>query len=303
MKIKILLLVVLFYILPAQAQEKQIITSDHVKLYVNVKGQGTPCLYIHGGPGSGSYWMEKFFGDFLEQHFRMIYLDQRGVGRSSTPEDHNYSMERMLKDFEEVRKALGIENWLTLGHSFGGILQAEYARNFPQSTKGLIMINCTLDMRESFCTSWIPKACEFLGIEDTVECSENPAQLLNGFMGVAGPLNEQGLAWKMAFALQENENRMDATYEEIPGWNNDFSSVALTIGDYWKNFKTITPEIDQPVLFFYGYKDWSVGPEHYKSINFPNMILYGSDVGHIPFMENRADLGKAITTYMKKYLL
>jgi len=68
-----------------KAQEMNIMTSDSVSLYVNVKGSGTPCLYLHGGPGSGSYWLEKFFGEYLEQHFQMIYLDQRGVGRSTSP--------------------------------------------------------------------------------------------------------------------------------------------------------------------------------------------------------------------------
>lgn len=77
----------LLTVMTLQAQEKTILTSDSVSLYVNVKGKGTPCLYLHGGPGSGSYWLEKFFGDYLEQHFQMIYLDQRGVGRSTSPLD------------------------------------------------------------------------------------------------------------------------------------------------------------------------------------------------------------------------
>src|SRR5512140_1675554 len=80
------------------AQEMHIKTSDGVDLYVKVKGEGTPCLYIHGGPGSGSYWLEKFSGDMLEKHFKMIYLDQRGVARSTSPADANYSMDRMVQD-------------------------------------------------------------------------------------------------------------------------------------------------------------------------------------------------------------
>lgn len=75
------------------AQSMLIRTSDSVDLFVRVKGKGTPCLYIHGGPGSGSYWLEKFSGEFLEQHFQMIYLDQRGVSRSTSPTDANYSMD------------------------------------------------------------------------------------------------------------------------------------------------------------------------------------------------------------------
>src|SRR5690606_23519535 len=89
------------------AQEQRITTTDGVDLYVKVKGEGIPLLYLHGGPGSGSYWAEEFFGDFLENNFTVIYLDQRGVGRSTSPADANYSMDRVTRDFEEVREALG----------------------------------------------------------------------------------------------------------------------------------------------------------------------------------------------------
>ncbi len=49
----------------------------------------------------------------------MIYLDQRGVCRPSSLKDGNYSMDRMIQDFEEVRETLGIKEWFTLDHSFG----------------------------------------------------------------------------------------------------------------------------------------------------------------------------------------
>ena len=104
-RITLLLFLLISISIQGQAQEREILTSDGVKLYVKVKGTGTPYLYLHGGPGSGSHWLEKFFGDYLEQHFQMIYLDQRGVCRSSSPKDNNYSLERMILDFEEVRGA------------------------------------------------------------------------------------------------------------------------------------------------------------------------------------------------------
>ena len=135
MKQLFFLFLILNFALLSNAQVHHIITSDSVDLYVTVKGEGTPCLYIHGGLGSGSYWLEKFFGDSLEKHFRMIYLDQRGVGCSTSPKNKDFSMDRMAKDFEEVRQALGIKQWLTLGHSFGGILQMGYIERYPQSIK------------------------------------------------------------------------------------------------------------------------------------------------------------------------
>jgi proline iminopeptidase len=296
-----LLFFVLVTIVTAQAQERKIVTTDSVILYVKVKGNGTPCLYLHGGPGSGSYWLEKFFGDFLEQHFQMIYVDQRGVARSSTPKDQNYSMDRMIKDFEEIREALGIKQWITLGHSFGGILQMGYIERYPQNIKGMIMINCTLSMKESFCNSWIPKASEFSESKYIPMNSNSSDSILNRLMEISGKLNTKGTRWKMAFASPENEKLMNATYNEIPNWNNNFSSVALTIKDYWKDYRKETSDIKKPVLFFYGNTDWSIGPKHYKGLKFPNMILWGSNVGHMPFLENRKDLEKAISYFTAKY--
>lgn len=299
--------IVLFFLLivglicRSQAQEKVVMTSDSVKLYVKVKGTGTPCLYIHGGPGSGSYWLEKFFGDYLEQHFQMIYLDQRGVSRSSSSKDKNYGLDRMIQDFEEVRESLGISEWLTLGHSFGGILQMAYIEKYPHSTKGMLMINCTLNMKESFCSSWIPKAAEFAGVSYTSPQTDSPDSILSKMMEVAKAMDEKKVRWKMAYSSQKNDSLMNSSYSEVPNWNNDFSSVALGIKDYWNNYKTETSKIKVPVLFFYGHTDWMIGPEHYKDIEFPDMILWGSEVGHMPFLENSEDLQKAIDSYIIKY--
>lgn len=98
----------------------------------------------------------------------MIYLDQRGCGRSPSPLNKNYSIERMIKDFEEVRKALNIDDWSIMGqgHSFGGILQTYYANIHSKKIKGMLMFNCTLDMKESIEDSYIPSVVDFFEIKN-----------------------------------------------------------------------------------------------------------------------------------------
>jgi len=54
-------------------------------------------------------------------------------------------------------------------------------------------------------------------------------------------------------------------------------------------------------LVFYGRTDWMAGPHAYKGVQFPHLMLWGSDVGHMPFLENKADLGNALATYERKY--
>lgn len=293
------LLVIAFILLAwkSGAEERFITTSDGVQLYVKIEGSGQPCLYLHGGPGSGSYWVEKFFGEQLSSQFTMIYLDQRGVGRSSSPADNNFSMERLALDFEEVRQALGYNSWLTLGHSFGGILQMGYLQHYPEATKGLIMVNCTLDINESFCESWSPKAAEFLGIKDLPGCANDTLPLMDRMQSHIYELKQKDIFWKMGFASKEAESQLDATYSEFPGWNFDFGNAAFSYDDYWRDFKPATARVKVPVLFYYGTKDWMVGPEHFRGMKFPKMLLWKNDGGHIPFIENKDDLAKAILAF------
>jgi len=281
-----------------QAYEKYVVTSDSVKLYVNVKGTGPACLYIHGGPGSGSYWLEKFSGDFLEQNFQMIYLDQRGVGRSSSPGDNNYSMERMIKDFEEVRASLNIKKWLTLGHSFGGILQMGYVTAHPTLISGMIFINCTLSMNESFKDSWLPKAIGLAGEDVPSVCLDTTVSVFQRMLAIMPVLNEKGEMWKIFFESQENSRRMNETYSDFDTWNSDQSENILEMPEYWDDFRKFTYDVKQPVLFYYGRTDWAIGAEHYKGLAFPKMQLWGSDAGHFPFLENKDDLMNAVKKFM-----
>lgn len=301
---KLLILISLtLFTLTSKAQEYNFTTSDSVHLYVKVKGKGTPCLYIHGGPGSGSYWMEKFSGDILEKRFTMIYLDLRGVSRSSSPADGNYSMDRMIQDFEEVRKFLGFENWIIMGHSFSGTMVTGYAKEHPESINGIMMFNCSLDLTQSINESWIPKACEVLGLKDVSYFKNDTIDIHDKLNRIFPLLNEKDLTWKLAYENKDNETLMNATFNEIPNWNNDFGSIGLSHKDYMTNFKKYTPDIKMPVLFFYGENDWTIGPNHYKGVLFPNMLLWKSKVGHVPFIENKEDLAKAIDKFVKKFHL
>ncbi len=283
------------------SQEQIFTTSDSVRLYVKVKGTGTPCLYIHGGPGSGSYWMEKFSGDILEKRFKMIYLDLRGVGRSASPAKEDYSMDRLLQDFEELRNYLRIDQWLLMGHSFSGSLLTGYAMQYSSSLKGMMMFNCTLDIKQSIQKSWIPHALKVLQLKDADYFSSDTITIQQKLNKLFSLLNKNGLSWKMSFSKKENEQKMNATFSEIPNWNHDFAGIGISHKDYTVNFKQYTAQIKLPVLFFYGKTDWTIGPDHYKGINFPNMLLWPSKVGHVPFMENKPDLEKAMDAYLKKF--
>jgi proline iminopeptidase len=302
MKKIVLLFFVLFLVQITNAQEKHILTSDSVNLYIMVKGKGNPCLFLHGGPASGSFFLEKLAGDYLEQHFQMIYLDQRGSGRSTSPKDKNYSMDRMVNDFEEVRIALGIDKWITLGHSFGGLLQMGYIQKHPDVIEGMIMINCTLNIPESFNKSWFPEACGFLKLNDRRYYLDESVPIKDRLDSILKPLIQQDIIWKMSFSTKRDNEDMNVIFNDLPRGNDDFFNYGFIINDYLQNYQKETVKVNQPVLFFYGERDWCIGPEHYKGVHFPNMILWHFEGEHMmPFLKNKPDLEKAIDSYILKY--
>ncbi|WP_169578147.1 alpha/beta hydrolase [Salinimicrobium xinjiangense] len=287
------------FCLSLTAGEKIIKTSDGVNLYVKVAGKGTPLLYVHGGPGSASLWFERLAGEFMEQHFTVIYLDQRGVGRSSSPADGNYSLDRMALDFEEVRQQLGYDQWLTLGHSFGGILQMGYAERYPAAQKGMIMLNCTINLPESACQSWIPKAAQFVGEEYT--CNGDTVSMPQRMNEFGGKLREKDLFWKMGSRHPDTFSKLDVASAGIENFNYDLSNSVMNYPEYWNNFKPLTAKMEMPVLYFYGTTDFMVGPEHYKGLNFKNLLLWKNKGGHVPFIEDKEDMEKAILSYREKF--
>ena len=101
-------------------------------------------LTLHGGPGATHEYFE-CFEDFLPQAgITFHYYDQLGSHYSDQPEDVSlWTVERFLGEVEQVRSALGLEDFYLLGHSWGGMLGIEYALKHQKHLKGLIISDMT----------------------------------------------------------------------------------------------------------------------------------------------------------------
>ncbi|HEY5106980.1 MAG TPA: prolyl aminopeptidase [Caulobacteraceae bacterium] len=99
---------------------------------------GTPALFLHGGPGSGSHPDHRRLFD--PGAYRIVVYDQRGAGRS-TPhgETRRNTAALLIDDIERLREHLRIDRWLLLGGSWGSTLALAYAQAHPSRCLGLIL--------------------------------------------------------------------------------------------------------------------------------------------------------------------
>jgi len=108
-------------------------------LYYESIGSGSPLIVLHGGPGSShQYFLPHLLP--LARHHRLIFLDERGSGRSQRLADPSgYTLEAMSCDVNALRDSLGYPTTDVLGHSFGGILAQDYALRYPGHVHRLIL--------------------------------------------------------------------------------------------------------------------------------------------------------------------
>ena len=114
--------------------------DDFHRLYWEESGNpdGTPALFLHGGPGSGATPLHRRFFD--PDHYRIIILDQRGSGRSVPLGclDKN-TTPHLISDLEALRNHLGVEKWLVFGGSWGSSLALAYAYAHAERCLALVL--------------------------------------------------------------------------------------------------------------------------------------------------------------------
>jgi proline iminopeptidase len=120
------------------------VVINGVRLWYRVAGKQVtgvaPVVFLHGGPGQGSYHFAALAGPYVEPSLRLVYFDQRGSGRSERPWTGDYAMSTLVEDIEGLRQELGVGQMALIGHSFGGTLALEYAAKYPAHVSAVVFV-------------------------------------------------------------------------------------------------------------------------------------------------------------------
>jgi len=100
------------------------------RLFVETRGDGYPVIVLHGGPGLD----HRMFGDYLDpltDRYRLILVDQRSQGRSDPTPPTTWSLAQMAADVSALARAMRLERYAVLGHSFGSFVALQHAVDEP----------------------------------------------------------------------------------------------------------------------------------------------------------------------------
>jgi proline iminopeptidase len=138
---------------PVYKIQQGYIDANGVMIYYEEFGHGKPLMIVHGGPGASHDYFLPYLVP-LAKYNRLIFIDERGSGKSEKLEDvTKYTVENMAEDVEAVRKALNLGKISLLGHSYGGVLAQAYALKYQQNLTHLILCSTfpsTKEMNEVF---------------------------------------------------------------------------------------------------------------------------------------------------------
>jgi len=123
-----------------------------VRLYVDVDGLGLPAvdgklvarptvILLHGGPGldHASY---KLGMTELRDVAQVVVYDHRGHGRSDWRDSSEWDLDTWADDIVRLCDALGIEQPVVLGNSFGGMVAQRYIDRHP-AHPGKVVLSST----------------------------------------------------------------------------------------------------------------------------------------------------------------
>ena len=120
------------------SSKSQYVNIGDTRLHIVERGQGYPLIVLHGGPGLDHH----MFGDYLDalcDSFRLILVDQRAQGLSEMCDVSTWTLEQMGNDVVSVAKAMGLERYAVLGHSYGAFVALQNAVDHPGAASQTIV--------------------------------------------------------------------------------------------------------------------------------------------------------------------
>lgn len=113
-----------------------LVNANGVDLWVEQEGSGEDVVLVAGLADEGACWVDQVAA--LRDRYRVTTFDNRGVGRSATP-DGPFEIADFAADAVALLDALGISRAHLVGSSMGGAIAQEVALARPELVRSLVL--------------------------------------------------------------------------------------------------------------------------------------------------------------------
>ena len=227
--------------------------------------QERPVAFVaHGGPGADHSIMRPGM-DPIGEYAQIVYWDHRGQGRSARGDISQYTLDENVEDLEALRAHLGIEQIISVGTSYGGMVAMAHAARYPKSVSKLLLIVTAAH------SGFNARAQEIVALRGTPEEKEAARQLWAGELTSDAAMrdyfrNTWGL-YSTTFDESKRAKNEDALARAIlspEAMNRAFAPGGFLL-DY--DLRPELKKITAPTLVLAGRHDWICAPEFSEEIH------------------------------------
>lgn len=105
----------------------------------------TPIVFLHGGGLNAHTW--DLLCAVLRRDYHCLALDLRGHGESEWSAEPDYSFETHGRDLACFADLLGLDSFVLVGMSLGGVTSLLYAADHSDRLRGLVIVDTGPDVR------------------------------------------------------------------------------------------------------------------------------------------------------------
>lgn len=219
---------------------------NDIELYYEVHGEGVPLVLISGL--GYSLWQWHLMVPYLEKHFQVITLDNRGVGQTDKPAGP-YTASMLAKDTLGLLDVLGVDKAVVMGHSMGGFIAQAMVLEYPERVSKLILASTNFGGPRH-----VPVTAEAMAVLSDVT-SDPMTRLRNGIIVSTAP----GFAERQPELIQAWLDWRVANPLDLAGYQ---SQMAIGLGLMAEDaaFESKLPNVSAPTLILFGEYDKVVPP-------------------------------------------
>ena len=245
-------------------------------------------IILHGGPGFDHHYLRPWL-DPVSEVAQLVYVDERGCGRSERHTHEYYQLGIMADDIVALCEALHIEHPIVLGQSFGGFVALSIAHRHPDFTSGIVLFDTSpawtggydLDALEQMVGGEYGKELREIAYrESTGQATEEELQRFEHEI--------MPLYWHQGYKPEY----LDALYNTVP-MNMDIASYMMGTLSKEYDLRPYLSTIKTPTLILQGRYDWVTPMEGAVTMarEIPDAQLHiFENSGHMVFIEEPEEL-------------